>query len=229
VREDPKNPDLLYVGTDYGLYVSIDGGKVWTEMKGNMPTQPVHDLVIHPRDNDLVVGTHGRGIFITDVSALQELNAQTLAASFHVFDVEPKVKWVTRRTHEAAFTNINAPSEPNAIVVNYLLQAPVQGDVTVQVLDGTRVVAEAKGPNAAGVNQVAWNMRTTPVTIEGGKVPPVGRVGSFGRQQEQPAIQTFGGTVPMNPGEYTIVVKAGGRTVEKKTRILEDVWFDKEF
>ncbi|RPJ80227.1 MAG: hypothetical protein EHM13_12360, partial [Acidobacteria bacterium] len=83
--------------------------------------------------------------------------------------------------------------------------------------------------NAAGINQVAWNMRVTPVTGEGGKIPPVARVGGFRRQQEQPVIQTFGGTIPVDPGEYTILVKAGGRTVEKKTRILEDVWFDKEF
>jgi photosystem II stability/assembly factor-like uncharacterized protein len=229
VREDPRNPNLLYAGTDYGVYASIDAGKTWTELKEKMPTQPVHDLVIHPRENDLVVGTHGRGIFIADVSALQELTADVLNADVHLFEVEPKVKWVTRRAHETAFTNIDAPSEPDGIVINYLLKAPVQGDVTVQVLQAGRVVAEGKGPNAAGINRVAWNMRTTPVTIEGGKIPPVERPAGWRRQREEPPIPTFGGTVAMDPGEYTVVLKAGGKTLTRTTQILEDVWFDKVF
>ncbi|GAI88806.1 unnamed protein product, partial [marine sediment metagenome] len=60
IKEDHKNPNLLFVGTEFAVYVTIDGGKNWTKMKTNMPTQPVHDLVIHPRENDLVVATHGR-------------------------------------------------------------------------------------------------------------------------------------------------------------------------
>ncbi len=96
VREDPVNPNLLFVGMDFGLFVTIDGGKTWTEMKGNFPTQPVHDLLIHPREHDLIVGTHGRGFFITNISALEELSDKTLGADFYLFDVLPKVKWVTR-------------------------------------------------------------------------------------------------------------------------------------
>ena len=96
VREDPKNPDLLFVGMDFGLFVTVDGGTTWTEMKGNFPTQPVHDILIHPRENDLIVATHGRGFFITDISALEEINDKVLASDFYLFDVEPKVKWVTR-------------------------------------------------------------------------------------------------------------------------------------
>ena len=96
IREDPKNPNLLFVGADFGLFVSIDGGKTWTEMKGNMPTQPVYDLKIHERDGDLVVATHGRGIFITNISALEQVNDKVLGESFYLFDMKPAVKWVTR-------------------------------------------------------------------------------------------------------------------------------------
>lgn len=229
VREDTRNPNLLYVGTDYGLYVSIDSGTTWTELKGNMPTQPVHDLVIHPRENDLVVATHGRGIFIADVSALQEVTPEVLASDVHLFSVEPKVKWITRRAPESASTNLDAPSEQHAIVINYMLKEAVQGDVIIQVLQAGRVVAETKGANCPGVSQVAWNMRTAPVTIDGGKKPAAGRPMGYGRQQEQPPIPTFGGTVAMDPGEYTVVLKAGGKTLTGTTRILEDVWFDKVF
>jgi photosystem II stability/assembly factor-like uncharacterized protein len=94
IREHHKNPNLLFVGTEFAVYVSIDAGKNWTKMKNNMPTQPVHDLVIHPRENDMVIATHGRGIFIADISPLQELTLEVLSKDIHLFDVEPKVKWL---------------------------------------------------------------------------------------------------------------------------------------
>jgi len=238
VREDPKNPNLLFVGMDFGVYVTIDGGRTWTEMKGSLPTQPVHDLLIHPRENDLIVGTHGRGFFITDISPLQEMNDKVLASDLYLFDVEPKVKWVTRTSHVSASSNYSVPSEPNGVIINYYLRAPAAGDVVVQVLEGSRVIAETKGPNAAGLNQVLWNMRWTPMTLVqpaagGGRggAGGAGGAGAGGRggQAGQPATPTFGGGVPADPGEYTIVVTAGGKTFMKKTRIFEDVWFDKMF
>ncbi len=68
IREDPVNRDLLYVGTEFGLFISLDGGKHW-QKQTHLPTVPVHDLVVHPRDRELVIGTHGRGIYIMDVAA----------------------------------------------------------------------------------------------------------------------------------------------------------------
>jgi hypothetical protein len=232
IREDPKNPNLLFVGADFGVYATIDGGKTWNQMTA-MPTQPVHDLLIHPRESDLIVGTHGRGFFIADISALEEMSDQVLAQDAYVFDVKPKVKWTTRLAYEAASINFNGPSEPNGMGVNYYLKSPASGDVTVQVLHGARVVAEGKGPNAAGLNQVLWNMRWTPMTLvqqpaQSGR----GGGGAFGGGrggQQAPAIATFGGMTAADPGEYTIVVKIGGKTFTKKARILEDVWFDKVF
>ena len=88
IREDHKNPNLLIVGTDMAVYVSIDCGKKWTKMKNNMPTQPVHDMVIHSRENDLVVATHGRGIFITDISPLQEITKEVLDHDVYLFEIE---------------------------------------------------------------------------------------------------------------------------------------------
>jgi hypothetical protein len=235
VTEDPKNPNLLFAGVDFGLYVSIDGGTTWTEMKG-MPTQPVYDLAIHPRENDLIVATHGRGIFITDIAPLQELDAQVLGQDFHLFEVEPRVKWVTRIEPVSASTNFRAPSEPAGIVIHYYQKAPAAGEVTIQILQGTRVVAETKGPNSAGLNQAMWNMRVTPVTLTpqqagGGRGGRGGGAGAGGGRFGGPAsaIASFGGSVPASPGEYTVVVRAGGKTYMKKARILEDNWFDRMF
>ena len=235
IREDPRNPNLLFVGADFGVFVTIDGGRNWVEMT-TLPTQPVHDLLIHPRERELIVGTHGRGFFIADIMALEELSAQVLAQDAYVFDVKPKVKWTTRLPYEAASINFNGPSESNGMVVNYYLKSPASGDVTVQVLQGARVIAEGKGPNAAGLNQVMWNMNWQPMTLV--EKPQAGGRGGFGGfgggrgGQQGPSISTFGptsGAAAASPGDYTVVVKIGGKTFTKQARILEDVWFDRVF
>ncbi|MBE3123205.1 MAG: hypothetical protein IMZ65_00190 [Planctomycetes bacterium] len=132
-----------------------------------------------------------------------------------------------------ATTNINGQSEPNGILINYYLKAAAQGDVTVKVMQGLRVVAETKGPNAAGMNQVLWNMRMAPGTIPGQTAPAAtgrGRpgLGRYGPQARR-FDPTFGGTIPAEPGEFTIVVTAGGRTLTKRTQIIEDAWFEKMY
>jgi hypothetical protein len=202
-------------------------------MKNGLPTQPVHDLKIHPRERDLIVATHGRGIFITDISALEDIRDKTLDQDFYLFDVESKVKWVVRRGNVSASTNFDGESEPNGVLINYFLKAPATGDVTVKIMQGSRVVAETKGPNAAGMNQVLWNMRATPVTIPGQAAAPAsgrgGMGGGFRGQQAPAAYPTFGGTIPADVGEYTVVVTAGGTVLDKTFTVLEDAWFDRMF
>jgi photosystem II stability/assembly factor-like uncharacterized protein len=72
VREDPADPDILYVGTDLGVYVSLDRGSSWHSLSASLPTTPVHDLVVHPRDGEIVIGTHGRSVWVADLSAVRE-------------------------------------------------------------------------------------------------------------------------------------------------------------
>jgi photosystem II stability/assembly factor-like uncharacterized protein len=233
IREDPKNPNLLFVGADFGLFVSIDGGKMWTEMKGNMPTQPVYDLKIHERDGDLVVATHGRGIFITSIAALEQVNDKVLGESVYLFDMKPGVKWVTRTGNVSASRNFSAPSNPVGVVIQYYQKAAASGDVKVQVLKGARVVAEnAKAPNAAGLNTLVWNMRTDNVALPGVTAAAAGGRGAGGGMRggaAVAAIPSFGGAVPADPGEYTVVITAGGKTISKTAVVLEDVWFDRMF
>jgi len=234
IREDPYNPNLLFAGVDFGLFMTIDGGRTWQEMRNGLPTQPVYDLKIHPRERDLIVATHGRGIYITDISALEEIGERALGQDFYLFDVESKVKWIVRRGNVAASTNFNGESEPNGVLINYYQKAPASGDVTVKIMQGSRVVAETKGPNAAGMNQVLWNMRAAAVTIPGQAAPqPSGRGGmgggGFGAQQAPAAYPTFGGAVPAEVGEYTVVVTSGGKALVKKFQVIEDAWFDRMY
>ncbi|MFC1500380.1 WD40/YVTN/BNR-like repeat-containing protein [Candidatus Zixiibacteriota bacterium] len=90
VHEDPRNPAVLWIGTEFGCFVSIDGGNRWIELQNNLPTVAVNDLLVHPRDNDLVLGTHSRGIWILDnVNAIQELKPDVIASRSHLFTIEP--------------------------------------------------------------------------------------------------------------------------------------------
>ena len=87
IREDTVNPDVLYVGTDRGVYVSLDRGAHWDSLQANLPDVPVHDLAVHPRERELIAGTHGRSVWIVDVLPLQEL-AKVRNEAVHLFPVE---------------------------------------------------------------------------------------------------------------------------------------------
>src|SRR5215470_16285942 len=116
IFEDYKNPELLFAGSDAGVFVTIDGGAQWLAMKGNMPTAPVTDLTIQPRETDLVVGTYGRGIWITNIAVLRELNDSVLNEDIHFFPVQSR-----SRRSEGAVGNYRllgdrqlvTPNEPN--------------------------------------------------------------------------------------------------------------------
>ncbi len=146
IKEDQKNPNLLAVGTDRAVYVSLDRGRSWTQMRSNMPYVAVHDLVIHPRDGDLVVGTHGRGIFIADISPLRELTAAVLASDAHFFTVEPETRWIRGPRNETSAQNVTfAESEPRAMELEYYLRNTVE-TVTFRIYRGTRLVRELVVP-----------------------------------------------------------------------------------
>ncbi len=87
VKEDPKNADIVYVGTDKGIYVSTDQGDRWHMLGDQLPTVPVHDLIVHPRENELILGTHGRSVFVADVKPLQALTQAVKDTALHLFDL----------------------------------------------------------------------------------------------------------------------------------------------
>ncbi len=152
VREDPENAKILYVGTDHGLYVSLDGGASFMAMNNNLPAVAVHDLVIHPRDKDIVVGTHGRSIYIADVSHLQQLTDELMAKPVVAFDI-PKVRFVSRwgskrNTWSDAY-------EPSRTLSFYANQA---GKATITVMHGDIVLHTMEVDAVRGLNYVAYDM-----------------------------------------------------------------------
>ncbi len=158
IREDHKNPNLLFVGTEKAVHVSINGGDSWIRMQNNMPTAGVQDLVIHPRENDLVVGTHGRGFYIADISTLQELTPEVLARNVYLFDIEPKIQWVMPSQKAVSAQNFEGENEPHGVVVNYYLKEPVRDGVTISIYQGSTLLNEFAGLSDAGLNNVEWGM-----------------------------------------------------------------------
>ena len=93
IVQDRRNPHLLFVGNDIGVFVSIDDGGHWSRLKANLPTVAVHDLLVHPREQDLVLATYGRALWTGDISPLQEITPETLHEDVHLFDVKPKARY----------------------------------------------------------------------------------------------------------------------------------------
>lgn len=227
IREDHKNPNLLFVGTEFAVYFSIDSGKSWTKMKTNMPTQPVHDLQIHPRENDLIVATHGRGIFITDITPLQEVSSQVLAKDAHLFAIEPKVRWVNSKSNHSSSTNFAGESEPNGIVVNYYLKTKVKGDIKIIVYKGTKVISEISGKNEPGIQKIVWDMTSRRKRTEEEKKAAQERMRRFEEFGFGPQRDPNYEYTPAPSGEYRIVLQAGGLELSGLTSIFEDQWYDK--
>ncbi len=221
IREDPTNPNLLFVGTDLGVHVSINGGKTWIKMKNNMPTQPVHDLKIHPREKDLIVATHGRGIFIADISPLEQITPEVLAKNVFLYSIKPRVRWLVNRTPHTSSANFNGESEPNAIAIYYHLKTKVPGEVKIQVWKGNLLVNEINGENAPGLHRVLWNMTIRRERTEAERKALEERIAK---------ARTFGMidpkyiTSPAPPGEYRVVLKAGSVELSQIAVIKEDEW-----
>src|SRR5262249_36478335 len=209
IFEDYQNPKLLFVGNDGGVYVTIDGGAHWSAMKGNMPTVPVTDLTIHPRESDMVVGTYGRGIWITNIAVLREINDAVLNEDAHFFSVQPRSK-----RNEGPIGNYRllgdrqliTPNEPNGLAfIYYLREQPKEKVViTISRTEGT-TLRTLEGTNKAGLNRVVWQLGglNFQQPNEGD-----GRPGQPGQPPEIP------------PGDYDVTLKVGDRKLSQKVRVL---------
>jgi photosystem II stability/assembly factor-like uncharacterized protein len=232
VREDPRNPNLLFVGTEMAVFVSIDGGKNWNRMQANMPTNAVHDMVIHPREYDLVLGTHGRGAFIADVSWMNELTAANLAKPQHLFATRKKVRWVNTGENHSPYTNFRGPSEPNGIMIRYHLKDIPQGDVSIKIMRGELEVFSMKGTKNKGLNEMLWSMQQR--TRERTEQEKNQFRGQMNRMKEFMDDDQFAawlagmdqdyitGAAP--EGVYRVIIQIGNQRLETSAEIVRDHW-----
>ena len=216
VREDPQNPELLYVGTEFGLYISMNRGKSWQKFMNNLPTARVDDILIHPRDNDLIVATHARGVWILDdITPLQQMSSAVGARDADVFDIRPAVAYITDRQsgqYHGGQRHFVGENPPRGASINYYLKAASTGDVRLTISDlAGRTLRTTNGPKAAGINRVMWNLTAQPPQGQGAGRGGGGRGGGGGGQ-------------PVEPGTYIVTLEANGQRISKSVTVLEDLW-----
>ena len=228
VREDPKNRNLLYAGTETGVFASWDGGTHWIDLRNNLPHVAVNDLVVHPRDNDLIIATHSRGMWILDdVTPLQKL-ADAMSADAFLFDVRPATRFATwNKDNPLGSKTFVAENPPPGAYIDYYLQAPSAQPVTITITDraGKRVRQIANAPRLAGVNRFVWDLRFDAPAIEAasaGEGAPAGRAGRGGGGGGGGRFGRGGGAIAVLPGDYTVTLRAAGRELKAPVTVRVD-------
>jgi photosystem II stability/assembly factor-like uncharacterized protein len=208
IKEDLVKPDLLFLGTEFGLWISIDGGKNWAQFKGNrFPAVAVRDLAIQPRENDLVLATHGRGIWIVDdITPLRSLTPDLLTQEIGFVSARPVQQPIEGSggwaNGDAVFVGDNPP---DAAVINYYQrERHLFGKLKLEVLDASgRVIDELPASKRPGLNRVTWAMRAKPP-----RVPPAAQIAQSGTRGPR-----------LVPGVYTVRLAKAGKVYETKLTV----------
>ncbi|MBU4307358.1 MAG: hypothetical protein L6428_03525 [Candidatus Aminicenantes bacterium] len=211
VKQDPLNPELLYLGTELGLFLSLDGGQAWIRFSaGDFPRVPVRDLAFQTREHDLVIATHGRGIWIVDdLTPLRALKKDVLEKDVALLPSRPQQRlglpfegWCEG---DQAYVARNAPDGIN--IAYYLKKRLLIGDLKLEVLDeNSQVLDTPPVSKRRGINRVYWSGE-----LKGPKVA----------KGSTPAFSAFGG--PMVPeGTYKIRLTKGKEVLESQVQILAD-------
>jgi photosystem II stability/assembly factor-like uncharacterized protein len=199
-REDPVNKNLLYVGSEFGLFFSFDGGRHWTPYTNDFPTIAVRDIQVHPRDLDLLVGTHGRGLWVLDdITPLQKLTSEVLESSSKLFEPRPAVLYSYKsNSMYAGPYPFQGPNPPEGAMITYYLQdKPGPKDeiaLTVKGKEG-QTVMNLRASKDKGLNRIVWPLR---------EEDPSGAGGGGTR------FRRFVGGSYVLPGEYLIELEVNG-------------------
>ena len=211
IQVDYVNPDLLFLGTELGLYITMDGGAQWYKYTNNMPAVAVHFIALQKATNDLVMGTHGRGIIIIDdISPLRELSADNIQKKLHFFDAKPTVidESASFSGSFGAETQFVGYNETTAAQIKYhLKKRHTFGKMSMLILNDKGDTISELGPGKSkGINIVNWNYRM--------KQPKVAKGKTF----------SFGGfTTPVLPaGMYTVRITKGKDVFEEKIELIHD-------
>jgi photosystem II stability/assembly factor-like uncharacterized protein len=208
IKEDLVQPNLLFLGTEFGLFVSIDGGKAWAQFKGSrFPAVAVRDLAIQPRENDLVLATHGRGIWVVDdITPLRALTSDLLKQEASFVSARPVQQRIEANggwaNGAAVFVGDNPPNA--AVITYYQRSRHLFGKLKIEVLDASgRVVDEVPASKRPGLNRVIWSMHEKPP-----RVPPAAQIAGAGIRGPR-----------LLPGVYTVRMTKGGKATETKLTV----------
>jgi len=215
IRQDPVNPDLLYIGMEHGVYASWDSGDNWHSIRNNLPPASVRDLRVHPREHDLIVGTHGRGAWILDdIRPLQGLG-DAMGKNAHVFETRRATRWkMNPRLENLAQRTYKAKNpEAGAYLNVYLAEAPSEpSTVTIKNSDGMTLKTMTDSTLKAGVNRMIWDL-----DIEGATklTNPI-----------QTAWRSTDPAPTAPPGMYTATIAVSGEELETTIEVRGDPRID---
>jgi photosystem II stability/assembly factor-like uncharacterized protein len=200
IREDISNRDLLYLGTEFGLFVSIDRGTTWTRFKGNLPTVAVHEVAQHPTAGEIVIGTHGRSLWIADVTTLRQWKPATMEQSAVLFEPAEVVRWQSMpRSGDSGTRRFVGENPETDAVIYYSLGSDVR-EIELEIRDlGGRVLQRFDVPGSKGLHRVTWNLRRR------------GGSGRFASRVEN--------------GEYLVALVVGGETLTQTLSVVSDPEF----
>ncbi|MDD8030543.1 MAG: hypothetical protein PHQ25_00910 [Acidobacteriota bacterium] len=160
IEEDPDNPDILYLATDYGLFVTLDRGKNWMRMAGaEVPDVIINDLVVQKRERDLVIATYGRGIYIADIYPFKELKEENLKKEAYLFEIPEGILWNRLDRRGQSYGEFaNAPNPPVGVNIYYHLKNQAS-KVSIVIKDfEDQIVQEINGSVSAGLKKVFWGL-----------------------------------------------------------------------
>ncbi len=203
VREDPTNRNLLFAGTEFGIFLSFDRGGHWTKMSSGLPTVAVDDIVIHPRDHDLVIATHGRSIFVMDdIRPLQELTPEAMGEEARLFGIRPATEF--QYLPEGAVWSkriFKADNPPFGTYISYILKSFTGEEATIEITDASgKTVRRLTGPGQPGINRVVWDLQ-----------PDKDPDDYFRTPSGQPRL--------VRPGVYTVTLTVGRIKQEQKVTV----------
>jgi hypothetical protein len=211
IKEDTVNPSLLFLGTEFGLWISNDGGQRWAQYKGtDFPAAAVRDIVVHAREGDLVLATHGRGIWIIDdISPLRALTPDLMSKEAALIPGKPVVQYFQAQggwpEGDESFTGRSRPDD--AQITYYQRGRHIFGDLKIEVLDESgKVVDSITGSKHRGLNRAGWSMRVKPPAV-----PPAASALFEAAQGPR-----------MLPGAYTVKMTKGDNVYTEKLNVVLD-------
>lgn len=217
MRQDPKKPNLLYLATEIGFFISQNGGKNWVELKNNMPTVAFNDMVIHPRDNDLILATHGRGVWILDnLNALQELEANKAVQLFSIPTAQ-MINYTRKGSHVGDMIFRGENPQRGAVIDYYLKDAVAKEEISLSIktLDG-ELVRKMSADTTMGINRVYWDFNYSAFP-SAPRNPKAKEEGSSRRWRSR------GMSGPMaDPGRYIAELEVNGKTYQQSFLIEDD-------
>ncbi len=245
IREDPINRDLLFLGTEFGLFATTDGGKTWERFMNNLPIVAVHDIMIHPLYHDLIIGTHGRGIWICDdITPLQHLNKAASEGDAYLFTPKVATQWISldRGGNRGQF--LYRGSNPiRAANIHYYAGEDVK-EVKLEIADkDKKMTLKPKVRPKQGINRFVWRYYFNPPELNDDEKKLLEMYTKTTEWEERREIgdklkksledrgQKYSGInrrtnklnpIPAPPGVYTVTLKVGGKTMVKPLTVRKD-------